>query len=346
MHFERQRQRSRRVEVGNGMTFATRVSSFGSSNYPNPDQSGTRPFAPSGQSVAARRLSSGSTEQLTFSSADDAIQTMLHTLANEDHASLLRILGPDADEMLSSESGAGRRGSREQIVPKWGRMFHLANDSNGSTMFYLGTGIWPIPIPLVRRGPVWYFDTDAGKQEFVHRRIGENELTAIEVCHELVNAQKVCYFRGLDCKDGTEYLEKLLSDRTKYKGGYWKAESVEDKSLLGLSLALASSEGNIEDASRNLQPFHGYCFRALQGLGSTIHAASRGEPVDRNVRRCVGFLAYPAAYGSSGVMTFLVGWDGFVYEKDLGPMTAEILKAVTQVTRDKTWWKAEAGASL
>jgi hypothetical protein len=102
----------------------------------------------------------------------------------------------------------------------------------------------------------------------------------------------------------------------------------------------------MEDATQRLQLFHGYFFRALQGQGPAKRRASRSELVDRNVKSCVGFLAYPAEYGSSGVMTFLVGQDGVVYEKDLGPRTVEIVKSVTQVTRDKTWWKAEAGASL
>jgi hypothetical protein len=205
----------------------------------------------------------------------------------------------------------------------------------------VGAENWPTPIPLAHKGNSWYFDTAAGRQEILYRRVGKNELAAIQVCSELVDAQKEYYSQPHDGDQNPQYAQKLFSDSGKHDGLYWETSSGESASPIGPLLASASQEGDTAGANQQPQPFQGYFFRVLKGQSTKATGGSRSYLVDGKMTRGFAFLAYPAEYRSSGVMTFIVAQDGIVYEKDLGPKTSEIVKTLTRYERDASWRKAD-----
>ena len=206
----------------------------------------------------------------------------------------------------------------------------------------VGEKDWPFPIPLVKKGDQWIFDTIAGKEEILDRRIGENELSTVQTLLAVVDAQRE-YARNDSNKNGIrEYAQKFMSDAGKKNGLYWETKPGEEPSPLGELVAEARAEGYGGTGSKHSRiPFHGYYFRMLKKQGR--HAAGGAYDYVVKDKMIGGFavLAYPAAYGSSGVMTFIVNHDGAVYEKNLGPNTAKTAQAMDSFDPDKTWKKVE-----
>jgi hypothetical protein len=275
--------------------------------------------------------------QKTFSSAAEATQALVSAVKNQDESALLNILGPDAKDIVSSGDTVEDKNRREEFVKKYEQMHRLVVEPDGYTTLYVGAENWPTPIPLARKGNSWYFDTPAGKQEILYRRIGKNELAVIQVCRELVDAQKEYYGQPHDGDSGNQYAQKFVSDPGKHNGLYWEAGAGEAESPIGPLIAAAAVQGY--PSSEQLEPFQGYYFRIL--TGQKAPPPPRSYIVDAKMTKGFAFLAYPAEYRSTGVMTFIVNQDGIVYEKDLGPRTAEIAKSMTQYARDSTWRKAD-----
>jgi hypothetical protein len=279
--------------------------------------------------------------QQTYSSAAEASEALVAALQREDEPSLLKVLGANAKDVLSSGDEAEDKEHRAQFVQKYEQMHRLVSEPDGLTTLYVGAENWPTPIPLVQNGASWYFDTAAGKDEILYRRVGENELTVIHVCGELVDAQKEYQSQQHDGGAQRQYAQTILSDQDKHNGLYWKAASGEAVSPLGPWVASAEREGYAENADQKPQPFHGYYFRVLKGQGAHAPGGSQSYVVNGKMTRGFAFLAYPAEYRSSGVMTFLVAQDGIVYEKDLGRKTDAIAKSIQRYDRDATWRKAD-----
>ncbi len=273
--------------------------------------------------------------QQTFSSAAEASAALVDAVQKNDQSMLLKVLGANAKDIISSGDDAEDKNDRDLFVRKYQQMHRLVVEPDGTTTLYIGAENWPTPIPLLHNGNSWYFDTAAGKQEILYRRIGKNELTAIQVCRELVDAQKEYYGQAHD-GDANQYAQKLYSDPGKHNGLYWQTASGETASPIGPLVAEAASEGYGDSANQQHQPFEGYYFQILQGEGR-----KGSYVVDGKMTRGFAFVAYPAEYRSSGVMTFVVNQDGIVYEKDLGPKTGEIAKTLTRYDRDASWRKAD-----
>lgn len=265
---------------------------------------------------------------------------MIAALQSNDQPELLSILGSDAKDILDSGDQVQDKNDRDEFLEKYGQMHRLVNEPDGTTTLYVGAENWPTPIPLVRKGATWYFDTAAGKREILYRRVGRNELAVIQTCRELVDAEKEYYQQQHDGDPGKEYARKFLSDPGKHDGLYWQVNPGEGESPIGPLVASAETEGYRPNGSQDSQPFQGYYFRVLTGQGTNEPSGARSYIVNGKMTRGFAFLAYPAEYRSSGVMTFLVDQDGVVYEKNLGNRTAEIAKALTQYDRDATWHKA------
>jgi hypothetical protein len=201
---------------------------------------------------------------------------------------------------------------------KWyGEGHSLVPSHNGDLTLEVGKENWPLPIPLVRKGDLWYWDGQAGKEEILYRRIGHNELDAIKVCKGIVAAQRDYAASAHDGKPVGSYAARLVSEPGKQNGLYWEAKEGEAESPAGPMLAQAASEGY--DTSGNRTPYHGYYYHMLPAAGG------------------FGFVAYPADYRASGVMTFLVSQKGVIYEKDLGDKTADIAQQMSSYAPDKTW---------
>ncbi len=296
-------------------------------------------------SMVRKSVPRDATDAEIFSSAGEATQALVAALRADDQQALARVLGTDAREVISSGDQVEDNNDRQEFVQKYEQMHRLVMEPDGTTTLYVGAENWPSPIPLIHGASGWYFDTPAGKKEILYRRVGKNELAVIEVCRELVDAQKEYYGQPHDGDSGHVYAEKFFSDPGKADGLYWKAAPGEPESPIGPLIASAAAQGYTQDAAadsaQGSQPFQGYYFRVLTAQGLHASGGAHSYIVDGKMTRGFAFVAYPADYRSSGVMTFLVDQDGIVYEKDLGPRTAEIAKSLKSYDRDATWRKAD-----
>ncbi len=198
---------------------------------------------------------------------------------------------------------------------------------------------WPFPIPLVNNHGSWYFDTAAGKDEIVFRRIGKNELAAMDACRELVEAQKQ-YFARPPADLPKQYAQKLVSDEGRHNALYWQGASDESNSPINPLIAYASQNLPTDQVGEHV-PFNGYMFRILTSQGRHAPGGPKKYIVDGKMSAGFAFVAYPVEYRSSGVMTFIVEGSGTIYEKDLGPDTTKLAEAMTAYDPDSTWHKAE-----
>ena len=275
--------------------------------------------------------------QKTFPSAQAASSALLTAAQNNDEKALLEILGPDAKDIVSSGDETQDAQNRANFVQRYQEMHRLVKEPDGTTTLYTGAENWPMPIPLVNKGKSWYFDTAAGKKEILYRRVGRNEISTIRVCQELVAAQKEYY----SAHNG-EYAQKFLSDEGQQDGLYWKADNGQPQSPIGPLVAQAVAEGytSTHDGSPST-PYRGYLYRILTRQGASAQGGAKSYISNGKMTGGFAFVAYPAMYRSSGVMTFIVGADGVIYRKDLGANTATIAKALKSYNPDETWKKDE-----
>lgn len=272
--------------------------------------------------------------QKTFPSAREASHALAAAVRAGNEQALLEIFGPNGKELVSSGDPEEDQQGRQTFAQKYDQMHRLANEPDGSTTLYIGAENWPFPIPLVEKNKSWYFDTDAGKQEVLFRRVGKNELSTIEACHELVQAQKE-HFAGAHPGEAGQYAQKFSADQGEHNGLYHPVTSGQPE--IGPLLAQASADaGQTESA-----PFHGYYYRILTRQGSKAPGGAKDYIVDGKLTGGFAFLAFPAQYKSSGIMTFIVNQDGTVYQKDLGPETSTIARSIQGYNPDSNWQKVE-----
>ena len=274
--------------------------------------------------------------QKTFPSAEAASKALASAAQNNDEKAMLDILGPDGKEIVSSGDATEDANARTNFAQKYEQMHRLVKEPDGMTTLYIGAENWPTPIPLVHKGSAWYFDTDAGKKEIVYRRVGRNEMSAIRVCQELVAAQKEYY-----SMQHNEYAQKIFSDPDQHNGLYWKAAASEPQSPIGPRVAEAVAEGYVKGEGAPTTPYRGYYFRTLLRQGKNAPGGAKNYVAGGKMTDGFAFEAYPAEYRSSGVMTFVVGSDGVVYQKDLGAKTALVGKALKEFDPGTGWVKAE-----
>jgi hypothetical protein len=273
--------------------------------------------------------------QKTFPSAEDAINALFTAAQSNDEKAMLEILGPDGKYIVSSGDDAEDAETRANFVKKYEEMHRLVKEPDGTTTLYVGAENWPTPIPLLNKGNAWYFDTKAGKHEILYRRIGRNEMSAIRVCQELVAAEK-----EYSAQRG-EYAQKIFSDEGQHNGLYWKPADGEPQSPVGPLVAAAFTESIATSRASTPTPYHGYHYRILTRQGKNVPGGAKNYIVSGKMTGGVAFLAYPAEYRSSGVMTFIVSEDGMVRQKDLGKGTDALAKAMKEYNPDSSWQKAE-----
>jgi hypothetical protein len=273
--------------------------------------------------------------QKKFPTAQDAADALVAAAQANDESALLAIFGQDGKQVVSSGDATEDAESRANFVKRYNEMHRLVKEPDGTTSLYVGSENWPLPIPLVNKGNSWYFDTAAGKREVLYRRVGRNEMSTIHVCLELVAAQKE-YYSSHD----SVYAQKIFSDEGQQNGLYWKVPEGQPQSPIGPLVASAVAEGYTPGQdSASHTPYRGYLYRVLTGQGPAAPGGAKPYVADGKMTGGFAFLAYPAEYRSSGVMTFLVGEDGVVYSKDLGKNTATIAKALKQFNPDSSWKK-------
>ena len=219
---------------------------------------------------------------------------------------------------------------------KYQEMHRFVKEPDGSVMLYIGAENWPAPIPLTMKGNAWFFDTEAGKMEILFRRIGRNELSAIRICQELVAAQKEFY-----AMQHNEYAKQIFSDEGQHNGLYWKVSDGEPQSPIGPLVASAVAEGCTKGNAGPPTPYRGYFFHILTHQGKHAPGGAKNYIVNGRMTGGFAFIAYPAEYRSSGVITFVVNENGIVYQKDLGKKTDALGKAMQEYNPDSSWSKAE-----
>ncbi len=271
--------------------------------------------------------------QKTFSSAEDASNALVTAAQSNDEKALLDILGPDAKQIVSSGDDTEDNQNRANFVQRYQEMHRLVKEPDGTTTLYTGAENWPMPIPLVNKGSSWYFDTETGKKEVLYRRVGRNELSTIRVCQQLVAAEKEYY-----SAQNEEYAQKFFSDEGQHNGLYWKAADGQPQSPIGPLVASAVAEG-YKGQDETSTPYRGYYYRILTRQGPNAPGGAKSYVVNGKMTAGFAFLAYPAEYRSSGVMTFIVGADGVVYRKDLGKSTAVLAKAMKDYNPNSSWQK-------
>jgi hypothetical protein len=277
--------------------------------------------------------------QRTFASAADAGQAFFAAMQAPDDQALLSILGPDGKDVVSSGDPIEDMDSRTEFVDKYQEMHRFAAEANGAVSLVVGAENWPFPIPLVNNNGSWYFDTPTGKNEILFRRIGRNELAAMDASHALVEAQKQ-YFARSPGNSPKQFAQKLVSDEGQHNGLYWHGADDEFDSPIDPLIAYARQNRPKDEVGEHL-PFNGYLFRILTRQGSQAGGGAKNYIANGKMTAGFAFVAYPAEYGSSGVMTFIVNKSGTIYEKDLGPETTKLAQAMTTYDPDSTWHQAE-----
>jgi hypothetical protein len=273
--------------------------------------------------------------QKMFSSAEEAVNALVTAAQSNDEKAMLEILGPDGKQIVSSGDETEDAQARANFVQRYQEMHRLVVEPDGTTTLYIGAKNWPTPIPIVNQGNSWYFDTEAGKREILYRRIGRNEISTIRVCQGLVAAEKEYY-----PTQHNEYARTIFSDEGQHNGLYWKAANGDPQSPIG-PLVASAFEGYAKSGDGAPTPYRGYYYQMLTRQGENGPGGAKSYIVNGKMTEGFAFVAYPAEYKSSGVMTFIVNEDGVVYQKDLGKTTDVLAKAMKEYDPDSSWQKAE-----
>ena len=274
----------------------------------------------------------------TFAMPDDAVKALADAVKTGNLDALLTLFGPEGRELTASSDPATARMNRQVFAVAFKEQWHLEDDTASRKTLVVGNEDWPFPVPLVKVADGWRFDTAAGKEEVLARRIGRNELEAIATSHAYVTAQQRYAQQGHDGKSAGLHAMKFNSDPGKENGLYWPAARGQKRSPLGDLVAQAAEEGRPLGADRTKPtPFHGYYFKILTGQGSAAPGGARSYLVKGEMSGGFGLVAWPAQYDVTGVMTFIVNQDGTVHERDLGPQTDATARKMTVYNPDANW---------
>jgi hypothetical protein len=278
-------------------------------------------------------------KQQRFTSAEAGVEALMAALKANDVKAMLAILGSDARPLIVTGDPVADRQERERVVRDYEQARSLAMVGETKAVLQIGKDDWPMPIPLVKDDGGWRFDTRAGREEILNRRIGRNELAAMEVCRAYVDAQREYYLRNAGGEALHQYAQKFLSSPGKHDGLYWPTKDGEEPSPLGPLIARAQGRGYVKakDTRGKPLPYYGYYYRILKAQGADGPGGAYDYVVHGKMIGGFALVAYPANWGNSGVMTFIVNHDGVVYQKDLGPDTAVVARAMTQFNPDRTW---------
>ena len=292
------------------------------------------------QSVFAAEVKQ--TGQRTFKSPEEAAKSLMEAVRSNDTKELLAIFGPAGKEVISSGDEVADKAGREWFVNAYGEMSRLEKETDTKVTLVVGNHEWPFPIPIVKKGETWVFDTMAGKEELLNRRIGRNELHTIQTCLAYVDAQREYAMKDRDNNKLLEYAQKFWSTHGKKDGLYWETKEGEEQSPFGSVAARAVEEGyKKRKPGDRPTPYHGYFYRILKTQGKNAPGGAYDYVIRGKMIGGFALVTYSSEYGASGIMTFIVNHDGVVYQKDLGKETAKIAKAMTKFDPDKTWKKAE-----
>jgi len=270
-----------------------------------------------------------------FPSAEEAADALYTAAKKHDESGMLAILGPDAQDIVVwTDNSADRAAEDDRFAKKYEQMHRLVKEPDHETTLYVGAENWPLPIPIIERDGSWYFDCSLGRREILYRRIGENEMNTIDSLQGTFDAENQYYANSAETGTNPveEYAQHFTCSQGQHDGLFSPASgSDNDSNAIGPYLAQASYDRS------DREPFHGYFFRILAAQGPHAHGGARNYIVDGKMTGGFAIVAFPAAYRSSGVKTFMVSQDGRIFEKDLGPGTTQLAAAIKSYDPDDTW---------
>lgn len=287
--------------------------------------------------AAAPVLRAAEPTQKTFASPDAGVAALVAAVKANDQPALRAILGAHGEKLIHSGDPVADARRRAAFVAAYERAHEIEMKNDAQATLVIGKDQWPMPIPLVKAADGWYFDTKKGEREILDRRIGRNELSTIQTCLAIVDAERDYVSKDQDANGVLEYARKFVSTPGKHDGLYWPAKPGEPPSPLGPLLAAAAKGGYGSANPLTSAPYHGYYYRILTEQGKNAPGGAYDYLVRGKMIGGFAVVAYPARYGVSGIMTFLVNYDGIVYQKDLGRNTATIAAAITSFNPDASW---------
>jgi hypothetical protein len=270
-----------------------------------------------------------------FKSPSDAVQALVTAVKAGGDKELLAVLGPEATELISSGDDVADRETKQNFLKAYDVQNRIEPDGE-RFLLVIGKKDWPFPIPLVKKGDLWFFDSASGKEEILNRRIGKNELDTIQVLLAIVDAQREFAMANRDGDSLLEYARSFISEPGTKNGLYWQTREGEEPSPLGELVADAQAEGYASKGTSAV-PYHGYYFRILTAQGNNAPGGAYDYIIDGKMIGGFAVLAFPAEHENSGVMTFIVNHEGVVYQKDLGENTAKEAQAITLYDPDESW---------
>jgi hypothetical protein len=290
------------------------------------------------QAPTPKSASKAAAVQKTFASPEQASRALADAVRAGDVAALLAVVGPDSKTWIFTGDDVADRSDWKAFLAVYDRKNAIEKNGDAKATLLLGEGDWPFPAPLVKKGGEWAFDAAAGREEVINRRVGSNELGAIQTLLAIVDAQRTYAASDPDRNGIANYASKFLSTPGKKDGLYWEAQASSEQSPLGPLVGAASAQGySAKGQSGKPRPYHGYYFRMITGQGKDARGGAYDYRVNGRLFGGFAVVAYPASYGVSGVKTFIVNHDGVVHEKDLGSATGALGAAMKLYNPDKTW---------
>ena len=280
--------------------------------------------------------------QASFKSPEEAMKALVDAMQAGDEQKVMSILGPDSKDVIYSGDEVADKNNHAKFVKEYQEKVKFVTDKDQASVV-IGNDSYPMAVPLVKKDSGWVFDTPAGREEILKRRIGRNELSAIKVCQEYVQTQREYASVDRDLDGVMQYAQRFCSTPGKRDGLYWEAPETEASSPLSPLVAAAAGEGYTSGKACAIasEPYHGYLYKILLAQGSNAPGGAYSYVINGNMIAGFALVAWPAEYGVSGVMTFVVNQNGIVYEKDLGASTDEMVKAMTGYDPDTTWNRAQ-----
>jgi hypothetical protein len=283
-------------------------------------------------------VSTQTAKQPAFATPEDAVKALVDTLKADNLDALVALFGPGGRELATSSDPATARMNRRVFAVAFREQWHLEDAAPDRKTLVIGNEAWPFPVPLVKGADGWRFDTVAGKEEVLARRIGRNELDAIATIQAYVTAQRRYAEQGHDGKPAGVHATRFQSDPGKQNGLYWPTARGEKRSPLGDLVAQAAEDNRSAGVARTkATPFHGYYFKILTAQGAAAPGGAKNYIVKGEMSGGFALVAWPAQYDASGVMTFVVNQDGIVRERDLGPQTDATARKMTAYNPDASW---------
>lgn len=278
-------------------------------------------------------------KQKSFANPEDAVKAAVAAAQSGDSKEMLAIFGASAKDLMFSGDAVADKQRRERFLAAYNETNSVVSEGD-NRIITVGKESWPFPIPLVKKSEGWVFDTEKGREEILNRRIGTNELNAIQVVLALHDAQREYAMKDRDGDKILEYARRFRSEPGKNNGLYWEAKAGDDQSPLGPLTTQARAAGYTPQgagAEQTSIPYHGYYYKILEGQGKNAPGGAYSYVVNGNMVGGFAFVGFPAEYGNSGVMTFIINHDGKVYQKDLGANSRAVAQAMKVFDPDKTW---------